>query len=80
VDQQVVEQLRSEEHDVIYIAEAASGMGDEEVFTLANQARAGLSQERKANSVAAVFREYGGELEGAFAVIEPARVRIRRGR
>ncbi|MGH7589635.1 MAG: DUF5615 family PIN-like protein [Gemmatimonadota bacterium] len=109
VDQQIVDRLRSDQHDVTYIAESAPGLSDEEVFALANQANAvlvttdkdfgelvfrqgrvssgvvllrliGISQQRKAESVATVFRTYGGELQGVFAVIEPTRVRIRRAR
>lgn len=38
---------------------------------------AGLSQQRKAALVASAVQQYGNELEGAFAVLDPGRVRIR---
>lgn len=106
VDQQIVDKLRAQEHEVTYIAEVAPGATDDEVFSRARETGAlilttdkdfgelvfrqrrtphgvllirlaGLSQQRKATSVASVVQQYGGELEGAFAVIEPSRVRIR---
>lgn len=40
---------------------------------------AGLSAERKAATVSDAFREHGSELTGAFSVISPGRLRIRRG-
>lgn len=36
VDRQVVEQLRRENHEVIYVAELAAGISDDEVLRLAN--------------------------------------------
>jgi len=40
---------------------------------------AGLSPEAKAEIVASVLREREGEIAGAFCVVSPGRVRIRRG-
>jgi predicted nuclease of predicted toxin-antitoxin system len=40
---------------------------------------AGLSGERKANIVSQVFRDHASDLIGAFGVISPGRLRIRRG-
>lgn len=106
VDQQIVEKLRDEEHDVTYIAEVAPGATDDEVLDRANQAGAlllttdkdfgelvfrqrrtpygvllirlaGLPQHRKATTVASAIQKYGDSLAGAFAVIDPGRVRIR---
>jgi predicted nuclease of predicted toxin-antitoxin system len=37
VDRQVVEELRSESHEVIYVAELAPGISDDEVLQLANE-------------------------------------------
>ena len=37
VDQQIVERLRTEGHDVWYIAEATPGASDEDVLTLAKR-------------------------------------------
>jgi len=37
VDRQVVEQLRRENHEVIYVAELAPGISDDEVLQLANE-------------------------------------------
>lgn len=37
VDRQVVEQLRRENHQVIYVAELAAGIDDDEVLRLANE-------------------------------------------
>lgn len=106
VDQQIVQTLRDEGHDVLYVAEVAPGATDDEVFDRANRAGAlllttdkdfgelvfrqrrisrgvlllrlaGLSQQRKATAVASAVRRFGDELEGAFSVIDPGRVRIR---
>jgi predicted nuclease of predicted toxin-antitoxin system len=39
---------------------------------------AGLAPGAKADIVATVFREHGGELAGAFSVVSPGALRIRR--
>lgn len=94
VDQQIVEKLRSQEHDVTYIAEVAPGASDDDVFTRANEMGAillttdkdfgelvfrqrriphgvllirlaGLSQRRKATTVASAVQQFGDELAGA---------------
>ncbi len=40
---------------------------------------AGLSPERKAALVVSTIRRHAGQLEGAFAVISPGMIRLRRG-
>ncbi|MBI2566164.1 MAG: DUF5615 family PIN-like protein [Candidatus Schekmanbacteria bacterium] len=107
VDRAVVERLRRDGHDVIYVAELSPGIGDEEVLRQANARSAllittdkdfgdlvfrqrlshsgvvllrlsGLPNAAKAGLVAAVFREHAAEVLGAFSVVSPRQVRIRR--
>lgn len=107
VDQQVVEHLRRDGHDVLYVAEAEPGISDALVLTKANEENAllvtadkdfgelvfrlgrvtsgvlllrlaGISPEKKAVIASATLREHGDELPGAFGVVTPGIVRIRR--
>ena len=107
VDRQIVDLLRKEGHDVVYVAELSPGIPDAEVLREANERRAvllttdkdfgdlvfrqrlvhsgvvllrvsGLSATDKAELVAAVFKERATEVLGAFSVISPSQVRIRR--
>jgi predicted nuclease of predicted toxin-antitoxin system len=107
VDRQIVERLRQDGHDIVYVAELSPSIPDEEVLRQANSRSAllatadkdfgelvfrqrrvhagvvlfrlaGLSVAVKADTVARVFREHAAELLGAFSVISPGVVRIRR--
>jgi predicted nuclease of predicted toxin-antitoxin system len=107
VDRPVVERLRQDGHNVVYVAELAPSITDEEILQLANtqsavlltadndfgelvfrQGRvhsgvlllrlAGLANATKAEVVAEVCRDRVAELIGAFSVISPGQVRIRR--
>lgn len=107
VEGHVVERLRHDSHDVIYVAELAPSIVDEEVLRRANVQRAvlvtadkdfgelvfrqglvhsgvvllrlaGLANATKAEIVAEVCRVRAAELIGAFTVISPGQVRIRR--
>lgn len=109
VDRAVVERLRREGHDVVYVAELSPSITDEEVLRRANARNAllitadkdfgdlvfrqrvvhsgviflrlsGLSNATKAAVVARVLRERVAELRGAFSIISPAQLRIRRNR
>ena len=108
VDSAIVERLRRDGHEGLYVAETQPGIADEAVLELANRDGAvlltadkdfgelvyrlgrahhgvvlirleGFSAERKAEVVAEVFRDREQELAGAFCVISPGIVRIRRG-
>lgn len=107
IDRPVVERLRQDGHDVVYVAELAPSTPDEEILQLANAQRAvlltadkdfgelvfrqglvhsgvlllrlaGLANATKAEVVAEVCRDRAAELIGAFSVISPGQVRIRR--
>ena len=107
VDRAVVERLRRDGHDVVYVAELSPGIADEEVLRQANTRGAllittdkdfgdlvfrqrlshsgvvllrlaGLPNAAKAELVAAVFRVHAAEVLGAFSVVSPRQVRIRR--
>ena len=107
VDRPVVERLRQDGHDVVYVAELSSSVADEEVLQQANARRAmlltadkdfgelvfrqgllhsgvvllrlaGLANTTKAEIVAEVCRDRAAELFGAFSVISPGQIRIRR--
>ena len=109
VEWPVVERLRLDTHDVVYVAELTPSIIDEEVLQQANardtvlvtadkdfgdlvfrQGRvhsgvvlvrlAGLANATKAEIVSEVFRLHAAELVGAFTVITPGQVRIRRKR
>lgn len=105
VDRAVVERLRQDGHEVVYVAEVAPSISDDEVLLRAQAALlvtadkdfgelvfrqhrvhagvmllrlAGLSNATKAAIVAEVCRDREAELTGAFSVISPGLVRIRR--
>ena len=107
VDRQIVDYLRREGHDVLYVAEMEPGIPDDAVLNLANregallltadkdfgelvfrQGRfalgvilvrlAGLSPVSKGEIVATAIGQHIEELYGAFVVIIPTAVRIRR--
>ena len=107
VDAPIVERLRRDGHAVVFIAELAPGISDDEVLRMANDASAvlltadkdfgelvfrqrrahggvtllrlaGLPPSAKAETAAAVVRDRGSELAGAFCVISAGVVRIRR--
>ena len=108
VDRAVVERLRQDGHDVVYVAELAPSVPDEEVLRQANARGAllltadkdfgelvfrqrlvhsgvvlvrlaGITNTAKAEIVSEVCRQQAPELLGAFSVISPGQVRIRRG-
>lgn len=107
VDRPIVERLRQQRHEVLYVAEIFPSISDDMVLDRANaldailltadkdfgdlvyrQGRihagvtlirlAGLSPEAKAHIVSTTVSNRGGELAGAFSVITPAAIRIRR--
>ncbi len=107
VDRPVVERLRQDGHDVVYVAELSPSITDEEVLQEANARTAvlltadkdfgelvfrqglvhsgvvllrlaGLANATKAEIVAEVCRDRAAELVGAFSVVSPGQVRIRR--
>jgi predicted nuclease of predicted toxin-antitoxin system len=107
VDRPVVERLRQDGHDVVYVAELSPSITDEEVLQQANARSAvlltadkdfgelvfrqglvhfgvvllrlaGLANATKAEIVAEACRERTAELIGAFSVVSPGQIRIRR--
>ncbi len=107
MDQQIVELLRRNGYDVLYIAEFAKGSLDDVILKSANdedrilmtrdkdfgelvfrdkKVHAGiilnrlheLSSEDKARMVLKVIEDYQDELLGAFTVIQPHKIRIRK--
>jgi predicted nuclease of predicted toxin-antitoxin system len=107
VDRPVVERLRQDGHDVVYVAELSPSITDEEILQQANARSAvlltadkdfgelvfrqglvhsgvvllrlaGLANVTKAEIVAEVCRDRTAELIGAFSVVSPGQVRIRR--
>ncbi|MFO0849643.1 MAG: DUF5615 family PIN-like protein [Gemmataceae bacterium] len=107
VEQDIVARLRTDGHDVVYVAELAPSITDDAVLDEANVRTAllvtgdkdfgelvyrlgrvhggvvlarlaGLSAAAKAEIVARVLRDHEAELPGAFSVITPGAVRIRR--
>jgi predicted nuclease of predicted toxin-antitoxin system len=107
VDRPVVERLRQDGHDVVYVAELSPSITDAEVLQQANAHSAvlltadkdfgelvfrqglvhsgvvllrlaGLANVTKAEIVAEICREHTAELTGAFSVVSPGQVRIRR--
>ena len=107
VERPVVEQLRADGHEVVYVAELDPGLSDDDVLEEARrrdaplvtldkdfgelvfrQGRAtagvvllrlaGLSLASKARVVSAAVEAHASELEGAFTVVTPGTVRIRR--
>lgn len=109
VDRPIVDRLRLDGHDVVYVKELTPSITDDAVMQLANDdgcllltgdkdfgelvyrlgrvhggvvlhRLAGLTNEKKAQTVAKVFHDHAAELAGAFTVIAPGVVRIRPGR
>jgi predicted nuclease of predicted toxin-antitoxin system len=107
VDRPVVERLRLDGHDVVYVAELSPSVTDEEVLQEANARGAvlltadkdfgdlvfrqglvhsgvillrlaGLANATKAEIVAEVCRDRSAHLVGAFSVVSPGQIRIRR--
>ncbi len=107
VDRPVVERLRQDGHDVVYVAELFPSIPDDEVLQQANARSAvlvtadkdfgelvfrqglvhsgvvllrlaGLTNATKAETVAEVCRNRTADLIGAFSVVSPGQVRIRR--
>jgi predicted nuclease of predicted toxin-antitoxin system len=107
VDRAIVERLRQDGHDTVYVAELAPGISDDDVLREANSRNAflltadkdfgelvyrlgrahagvvlirlaGLPAASKADTVAKVLQNHGAELQGAFAVISPGGIRIRK--
>jgi predicted nuclease of predicted toxin-antitoxin system len=107
VDRPIVERLRQDGHDTLYVAELGPGMKDEHVLQEANTRNAllltedkdfgelvyrlgrvhagvvlirlaGLPPPSKAETVAIVLQNHARELPGAFTVISPGAVRIRK--
>lgn len=107
IDRSIVERLRVDGHEVIYIAELSPSISDDEVLKEANVRGAVLitadkdfgelvfrmgtlskgvllirlhdvpTQER-AVLVGAAVREHGSEFPGAFSVLSPTKLRIRK--
>ena len=107
VDRQIVEKLRQDDHNVVYVSELDPGITDDAVLTIANNNHAllvtsdkdfgelvfrreqinagvllirlaGLSKQRKAELVAAALSDHSDELPGAFSVLSPGMIRIRK--
>ena len=107
VQRAIVEHLRREGHDVLYVAELDPGIDDDAVLARAANLNAplvttdkdfgelvfrqgvvargvilirlvGLSNDSKGRIVAAAVRAHHEEIVGAFTVISPGGVRIRR--
>jgi predicted nuclease of predicted toxin-antitoxin system len=107
VEQEVVERLRADGHDTVYVAELSPSITDDQVLDEANARSAllvtadkdfgelvyrlgrihagvvltrlaGLSPSAKADAVSELFRDHAAELAGAFCVIAPGSIRIRR--
>lgn len=107
VDRQIVERLRQEGHDTVYVAELSPSITDDQVLQEANTRNAllltedkdfgelvfrlgrvhagvvlirlaGLPPFSKADTVAQVLQNQAVELAGAFSVISPGAVRIRK--
>ena len=87
VDRQIVERLRLDRHQVAYVAEMSPGILDEVVLTESQRQAStgvllirlwGLGPAAKAGVVSRAIQERGQELAGAFAVLSPGNIRIRR--
>ncbi len=107
VDRPIVERLRHDGHDTVYVAELSPSITDDDVLREANSRNAllltedkdfgelvyrlgrvhagvvlirlaGLPLLSKAETVAKVLQEHAAELPGAFTVISPRAVRIRK--
>lgn len=107
IDIQIVNSLRANGHDILYIAEFASGSLDDVILKLANEEdrilmtrdkdfgelvfrdkmiHSGiilnrlykLSSEKKAQLILKVIGELQEQLIGAFTVIQPDKIRLRK--
>lgn len=107
INEQIVERLRKDGHEVWSVVEMEPGISDDRVLDLANQENAllltgdkdfgelvfrlgritsgvvlirllGLSNESKAAIVANMIGQHAQELPGAFTVITPTTIRIRK--
>jgi predicted nuclease of predicted toxin-antitoxin system len=107
VDKPIVDRLRHDGHDVVYVAELSPSISDDEVLEEANRQNAllvtadkdfgelvfrqhrvhggvilirifGASASLKADIVGETFSNRAAEMAGAFTVISPGMVRIRR--
>ena len=107
VDKQIVDRLRADGHEVLFVAELDPGIDDETVLLRSRQSSAllltadkdfgelvfrqrllhsgvllirlaGLTPDRKAELVAAIFERHGEELLTGFAVVSKRTLRLRR--
>lgn len=107
VDRPIVERLRQDGHDTLYVAELSPSITDDQVLQEANNRNAllltedkdfgelvyrlgrvhvgvilirlaGLPPSSKAEIVAKVLQDHAADLSGAFSVISPGAVRIRK--
>ena len=107
VDRQIVERLRRDGHEVLYVAEIEPGVSDSDILVRATESNslllttdkdfgelifrqgrassgillfrlAGLAVETKAEVTSAALATHGHEMSGAFTVLAPGMVRIRR--
>ena len=106
VDGPIVERLRAEGHEILYVAELDPGISDEVILEQARTASyllitadkdfgelifrlkrlpagvillrlAGLTNLRKAETVASAMQDHGDSMIEAFTVITPGSIRIR---
>jgi predicted nuclease of predicted toxin-antitoxin system len=77
VDRQIVERLRQDGHQVLYVLEMERSLGDEDVLRQANERNALLLTADK-DFGELVFRQHAAVMSQAFSVISPGMVRIRR--
>ena len=73
VDKQIVERLRDDGHDVLYVAELDPGIGDELLVRLA-----GLTPGLKAELVADAFYKHAEKFSTGFAVLSKRSLRLRK--
>jgi predicted nuclease of predicted toxin-antitoxin system len=107
IDKPIVDHLRNNGHQVIYIAEEAPSLDDDAILVLANDHAAllltrdkdfgelvyrmrrvtegvllirldGVTPETKATLVATALATHGTEMIGAFTVVSPGSIRIRK--
>ena len=108
IDRQIVERLRKDGHDVLYVAELDPGVTDSAVLSRAAESNlllitadkdfgelvfrqhransgvvllriAGLGAEAKVEATSAALNQHGHEMSGAFTVLAPGSIRIRKG-
>ena len=98
VDGPIVDCLRREGHEVLYVAELDPGIDDGTILDLARREGAllvtfdkdfgemiflllrlaGLSPQTKSDLVAGALADHAEELTGAFSVLAPGQLRLRR--